>query len=106
MAILAVQKPGLAGAAPTFAAAAAGGDSFPNDGQTLLHVKNGHTAAQTVTADAVSACSFGFDHDAAVSVPAGGERVVGPFPQGRFGTSVALTYSGVTALTVAAIAAS
>lgn len=103
MAQLTVQKATLSGLAPTFAAADAAGDTFANDGRTHLHVKNGSAAAVTVTVDSVTACSYGFDHNAEVSVPAGGERIIGPFDQNRFGTTAAVSYSAVTSVTVAAV---
>lgn len=100
---IAVQTSNLSGIGPTFQAAASGGDTFANDGQTMLHVKNSSGAAITVTVNSVTPCDQGFDHDAVVSVPAGGERIIGPFSVARFGTTVGVTYSGVTGLTVAAI---
>jgi hypothetical protein len=103
MAKLTVQKMGLGGLAPTFAAADAAGDNFDNTGQEYLHVKNGSAAAITATVDSVRACNQGFDHDASVSVPAGGERLIGPFHPYRFGVSTQIAYSAVTSVTVAAV---
>lgn len=103
MAELSPQKATLTGIAPTFSAASAGGDTIPNDGRTALHVKNGSAGAITVIVDSVTACNQGFDHDASVSVPAGGERMIGPFDQGRFGTSTAVSYSATASVTVAAL---
>lgn len=103
MADLAPQKASLTGLAPTFAAASSGGDTFANDGRTVLHVKNGSAAAITATVDSVTACDQGFDHDAAVSVPAGGERVIGPFDQRRFGATVTVNYSATASVSVAAL---
>lgn len=106
MAALTVQKTALTGLNPAYAAAAGGGDTVANDGKTFLHVKNGHTSAQTVTVDSKVACSQGTDHDVAVSVPNGGERMIGPFDAARFNNAsgaLDITYSGVTALTIAAV---
>lgn len=103
MAVLTPVNPALTGAAPVFVAAGAGGDTFPNDGHTLLHVKNGGGGAINVTVDSKVPCSQGADHDVIVSVPAAGERIIGPFAQDRFGTDVNITYSGVVTVTVAAI---
>lgn len=103
MAVLNVQEMSPSGLDPSFAAAEAGGDTFANDGRTYLHVKNGSAGSLTVTVNAVKSCNFGFDHDAAVSVPAGGERRIGPFQVGRFGSTCEVSYSGVTSLTVAAV---
>lgn len=107
MAILTVAQTSLAGVALGAVAAAGGGDSFPNDGATALYVKNGSGAPITVTADAPNADNFGVvdaSHDSAVAVAAGAERLLGPYPPGRFNDAngrVQLTYSGVTSLTVA-----
>lgn len=90
---------------PAGVAAAGGGDDFPNDGNTMLKVVNGGGGAITVTVDSVTTCNFGFDHNSpdAASVGAGETRFFGPFPVARFGSSVAVSYSGVTSVTVAAI---
>lgn len=103
MAELTVQTTSLTGLNPAYVAASAGGDTFANDSRTVLSVKNGGVGAITVTVDSVTACNHGFDHDAAVSVPAAGERTIGPFEAGRFGFTTSVTYSGVTSVTVAAI---
>lgn len=106
MANLNAQKMSLAGLTPTFTAAAAGGDTFTNDGNMYLRVKNAHTAAQTVTVKAQKTCNHGTVHDAVVSVATGGESVIGPFPIDRFNNPngvITVTYGSVTALTVAVI---
>lgn len=89
MAILTVQKPTLSGVAFTLAAAAAGGDSFPNTGVEFFHIKNAHaTLSRTVTFDSPGTCSFDVGnnaaHDKAVVVAALTSMVIGPFPKGRF----------------------
>lgn len=106
MATLAVQIASLTGLNPTYGSAAVGGDEFPNSGREVIHVKNGHSGAQTVTVDSQALCNQGVDHNPAVSIPAGEERIIGPFPKARFddaSAKVQLTYSGVTALTIAVI---
>jgi hypothetical protein len=106
MAILSVQIIPLIGLEPSYAAADVGGDEFVNSGRDFIHVKNGHTSEQTVTMNSQTACSFGFDHDAAVAIPASEERMIGPFPKNRFDDSngkVLITYSGVTSLTIAVL---
>lgn len=102
MAVLTVKQISLTGLNPAPAAAAAGGDSFANNGKTYLYVNNGGGGQITATIDAVSNCNFGFDHDAAVAVPAGETRLIGPFPTNRFGPTCGVTYSGVTSVTVEA----
>lgn len=103
MAVLTVQNIVAAGLNPSYAAAAAGGDTFANDGRTLFHVKNAHSAAWTVTIAAARACNFGTLHNGGGSVPNADDIFFGPFPPERFGETVSVTYSGVTALTVAAL---
>lgn len=108
MATLTKQTIAPTGIAPTFVAASAGGDKVTPGGDTIIHVKNGSGGSITVTVDSTRPCSFGFDHDLVVAVPAGQERMVGPLPADRYASPtdglVAVTYSGVTSLTVAAIA--
>jgi hypothetical protein len=107
MATLATQSITRAGAAPSYAAATGGGDRFTPGQRTFLHVKNGSGGALTVTVSSqsrsvipnVSITSL------AVSVPAAGERMIGPLPPEIFmatdGTGLGdITYSGVTSLTV------
>lgn len=103
MATLAVQVSSAGGLAPTYAAASAGGDDFPNTGREFLHVKNGSAASINATINSAQLCNYGFDHDVVVAVPAGGERIIGPFVPSRFGLSVGVTYSAVTSVTVAAV---
>ena len=109
MAVLNIIKPGHTetnmGAGDT---PAAGGDTFPNDGNTMLRFTNTSGGSITVTVAAntssESKCSHGFSHDIAVTVPATtGDVILGPFPKKRFDNTseqVALTYSGVTNLKV------
>lgn len=104
MAALTVQTIGVSGLVPTYAAAAAGGDTFANDGRTMFHFKNADTVTHTATINSLATCNFGFDHDAVVAVTASeDERMIGPFPINRFGANVSVTYDAVTSVTVAAI---
>ncbi len=106
MAQLTLQTASPTGLAITYAAAAGGGDSFANDGKTYLHVKNGGGGSINVTINSVAACDQGFDHDIVVAVANGAEKVIGPFPTGRWNdtnSNVNVTYSGVTSVTVAAV---
>ena len=106
MADLAVQAVSLSGLNPSFVAAAAGGDAFLNAGREFLHVKNGGGSEVTVTVDSQVPCNQGYDHNAVVAVPAGQERLIGPFPKARFdyaNQKVQVAYSDVTSVTVAAV---
>ncbi len=106
MALLSAQAPSQAGTDIAFAAAAAGGDTFRPGDTTSLRVKNASTAAVTVTINSARACDQGASHNLAVSVPAGGEREIGPFPAARFagpGGLVSVTYSATASVTVAVV---
>lgn len=107
MADLSVQKIDASGIIPTFVAAGASGDTFANDGRTFLHVKNGGASSITVTIDSKKPCDQGFDHDLTITIPAGGERLIGPFSPDRFNDAVtkktSVSYSSVTSVTVAAL---
>jgi hypothetical protein len=109
MALLTVQTPSLSGVEPTFAAATATtGDTFANSGREVLYVKNGAGVSTDVTIDSVTACDQGFDHDIVVTVLAGDEAIIGPFPTGRFndgGGLVEVICDPVATVTIAAIRA-
>lgn len=107
MATLTVAACSVAGLDPTFVAAAGGGDKFPNDGFTVLEVKNASGGAITVTvaSQAGVADAYGTQKkDAAVSVAATtGHKRIGPFRPAEWNDAdgnVNVTYSGVTSLTV------
>lgn len=114
MADLTVQAPGLTGAVPTFNTAAAGGDTFTNNGHTLIEVVNAHgSATRDVTIDArpTSVDKDGFGNiaisDTVVTIAASSRKVIGPFPPARFNNTsekVSLSYSDSAAnITVAVI---
>lgn len=88
-------------------AAAVGGDSFANTGKEFLYVDNQHSAAQTVTLTIQKVIDGqAFTNHRTVSVPAGQRMLIGPFSTADYNDTngrVAVTYSGVTALTVMAI---
>ncbi len=113
MADLTIQTIGEAGLAPAYAAASAGGDKARNEnGDVFLHVKNGGAAAITVTvaAQQTQAVVAGMGKltksDVSVSVAAGGEQMIGPFPPLAFNDAsndIAISYSGVGSVTIAAL---
>lgn len=107
MAELTVQKIDLNGLSPTYAACDSAGDTFLNTtSRTFLHFKNGDTADKTVTIASLKKCDQGFIHNVVITVPAGGEVMVGAFSQIRFNDTnrkVSVSYSDVTNLTVAAL---
>ncbi len=113
MAALTIQTIAEAGLDASYAAAASGGDSARNDnGDVFLHVKNGDASSHTVTVTAqrTSATVPGMGtttkSNVAVAVPAGAERMIGPFAPLAFNDSsndVAITYDDVTSVTIAAL---
>lgn len=106
MATLTVQPLTASGLNPNFVTAGAAGDNFTNDGNVYLHVKNGGVSSITVTIDSVAPCSYGFDHNLVITVPAGGERLTPRLSRARFNDAndkVNVTYSDNTSVTVAVI---
>lgn len=108
MAILATQSVTRAGLTPAYGAAAAGGDKFTPNDRTVLHVKNASAASVTVTVDVPAEAFPGAAiADTAVAVPAGSERLIGPFPPRYYAdpTDAGLadvTYSASASVTVGA----
>ncbi|MFE3197168.1 hypothetical protein [Embleya sp. NPDC059237] len=104
---LTVQAVSRAGLTPAFTAAVVDGHMFPNDGRTLLRVKNSDAAAKTVTF-AIPATVDGQAVTARqVTIPANtGDVVIGPWPAAYNQASgkVWVDYSAVTGVTVAAVA--
>ena len=108
MAVLTVQQVALAGLTPTYASAAAGGDSFANDGNVVLHVKNTNAAARTVTVTSqVQATPGRVAANNAVVVPLTvGDKFIGPFDPTIWNDANGLTqitYSAETGVTIAAV---
>ena len=103
-AIIAGQKIISAGLNPTFAAAAAGGDSFSNSGNEYVHFKQAAGNTTNVTFVAQGLCSHGFTHNVIINIPASGERKIGPFRDtARWNDAnqrVNMTYDQVVGLTV------
>ena len=91
---------------PSYASAAAGGDTVINNGRTFLEILNGSGSPIVATVNSLVDCNQGTDHDIAITIPAGSEEMCGPFEPNRFNTSAGLmsiTYDDVTTLTIAAI---
>lgn len=108
MAVLAYRQVGIAGADPALAAASAGGDKVAPSDRGVLLVRNGSAASINVTVDVPGNTKYGLANpDVVVAVPAGADRLIGPFPGDLANPTdglVALTYSAVATVTVAAIA--
>lgn len=107
MATLTSVQPTILGTDPGFVAAAAGGDKVAPNDRGYLHYRNGSGGSITVTVDVPGVTKYGQNTpNVPVAIPAGAERIIGPFPADLANSSdglVAITYSGVTSLTVAAI---
>jgi len=113
MADLTIQNVVEAGLTETLAAATAGGDAIINTGaDTILHVKNAGAGAVavTITAQRTSKTVGGFGAmtkaNIVVTVAAGAESFIGPFPVSAFDDStgrVQITYDQVLTVTVAAL---
>lgn len=106
MATLTPQIPALAGTSPTYGAASGGGDKVAPGDTTWLHVKNGGGSAITVTLTAYGAVRGQVATSPTVSVPASGERLIGPLSADLLANPadglVAISYSGTTSVTVQA----
>ena len=113
MAVLTVQSAVLSGLAESFASAAGGGDSFIDNGkqETFLEVDNAGGGSVTVTIPAqddsqiVSGIGPVTIPDVEVAVGAGARKMIGPFPKAyrNAQNSVAVSYSGVSSVTVRAV---
>lgn len=90
MAQLTVVQPTFAGVAPSYAAVSAS-DTFANTGEEVIHIKNGGASATTVTITSAQQCNQGFSHDLTVTIVAGADKFIGPFPTNRFNNSNGLT---------------
>ena len=109
MPAISVQNVDINGVTPlaAYVAADAGGDTVINDGSaTFLHVKNGGGGAITVTLDDTGSAgpsgAKSFDADIDVVVGNGDEAMIRLGSRARFTGDVAVAYSGITSVTVAA----
>lgn len=108
MATLSSQSISRAGVVPSYASAAGGGDKFHPSETTFLHVKNGSGGSITVTIPTPGSVEGEPIADRAVALGAGAEKMIGPLPKRLFGNPAdsglgAITYSGVSSLTIAAL---
>lgn len=94
------------GAAPIFTNADPAGDEFPNDSKTKILVRNADAAPIDVTIRSQRQCDQGFTHDLVITVPAGEEREIGPFPGSRFNKADGRAVVNYTAVANVEIAAS
>lgn len=102
---LTVQQIVRSGLNPSYASANVDGHSLPNGGTEFVHVKNGGGSSITVTAQTPGTVDGLAIADRTVSVPNGGERIIGPFPRATYNQGadeVFLDFSAVTSVTIAA----
>ncbi|MFB7671679.1 hypothetical protein ACFC26_09700 [Kitasatospora purpeofusca] len=107
MATLTPQAVSIAGLNPTYSTAAGGGDKVACGERTFIHIKNGGGSPITVTLTATGSVRGQTVTSPTVSVPAAGERMIGPITADLFAGATdglaAIGYSGVTTVTVAAL---
>lgn len=107
MAILSTQVIALAGLNPTYANATGGGDKCEVGDRVFLHVKNGSASSVTVTLTATAAVRGQSVSNPTVSVPAAGERMIGPLSSDLLRNATdglcAIGYSASASVTVAAL---
>ncbi|WP_232734071.1 hypothetical protein [Kitasatospora sp. CB02891] len=106
MATFTTQVPTLAGLAPVYSAASAGGDRAECGDRNFLHVKNGSASAVTVTLATTGAVRGQSVAPVTVSVPASGERMIGPLAGELFAGAAdglaAVSWSATATVTAAA----
>ena len=100
MALLATMQPGLAGATLSYSLADVAGDTFFNDGETLLLIRNLSGGSINVTITPSIGPIAGVSFAAKVYVLASGAvpSAFGPFPVEQFSALVSVTYSAVTSV--------
>lgn len=115
MAALTVTTSTFAGVNNPSVAADVAGDTFVNDGRTMVHFTNTNASARTVTIPANDTSRPGFGTiatpDTVINVPGnatnGGVCTAGPFPTERFNDPttglVSMSYSAVTGLSVSVV---
>lgn len=108
---LAAQQITAAGVVPVYSAANVDGHSFANDGNTILHVKNGGASSINVTVQTPQQVA-GLDvAENIVAVAAGAERMIGRLrpatfnrPSGAVDPNVVyVDFSAITSVTVAVL---
>ena len=111
MAILVTQTISETGLKPVYTAAGGSGDKVTPTRRTFIHVLNqGASGSVTVTVDDTQSIeppgSTAWNPDLAVTVEAGGSRMIGPIIETRFINTAGyadVTYSTSASVTVAAI---
>ena len=105
MAALSVVTNALTGVDIAAASAAVGGDTFTNDGTTRAILINGSGGAIVTTfvtsgTEAITGLAIA---DLTVSTGGTSTKIAGPFPVAQFGSTVSITYDGVSSFTIALV---
>jgi hypothetical protein len=106
MALIAKSVPVAAGTVESLAAASGGGDTFYNDGKSILVVNNGAVAPITVTIAAQHTCNQGVSHDFVATVANGVRKTFPPLRQDIYNDDngqAHVAYSSATTITVGVI---
>ena len=107
MATVAVQPITRTGLEAAYSAASGGGDKFRPGKHTFLHIVNGGGSDITATIATPATVQGMAVADVAVTVTAGEERFVGPFPPELFAATAdglaSVAWSGTTSVTFAAV---
>ncbi|MDH6709747.1 hypothetical protein P3T27_006496 [Kitasatospora sp. MAA19] len=107
MATLTPQVVSVVGLTPTYTAAGASGDKVSCGERTFIHVKNASASSITVTLTATGSVRGQAVTSPTVSVPASGERMIGPLTADLFAGATdglaAIGYSATATVTVAAL---
>jgi hypothetical protein len=102
MALLTATAITRAGVDTAGVAADVAGDTFANNGREYAIVKNGSASPITVTLDAQVQVDGQAVVDRTVTINAGIEKIIGPFPTGIYNDAngqAKITYSAVTSVT-------
>ena len=82
---------------------ASGGDTFVNDGESVLLINNGSGSSITITVASVQLVDGLSVPDLNIVVPANSVYTCGKFAVATYGNNVSLTYSSVTSLELALV---
>lgn len=103
MAALGTQDVVTTGLAASYSAVAGGGDTFTNDGNVMLHVKNAGASPCNVTIASPGKYKGATVADHVVAVANGADKFIRPYAPDITGSAAAVTWSYTTNVTVAVI---
>jgi len=106
MSVRTAQVISRSGLEPVYTAADVAGDEFVNTGRKFFHIKNGDGSPHTMTIETPNTVDTLAIADRDVVIPAGEERMIGPFAGGTYNDSagsVQVTYDAVTSVTLALV---